>query len=433
MEFKYSPFSKKQMQLLTWWTDESPYKDCRGIIAEGAIRAGKTILEGLSFTFWSTLNFNRSNFAICGKTVSSAKRNIVEPLIGLLKMRGYKVVFKEAQGKLIVAGNDHINTYYIFGGKDESSAQLIQGITLAGVLFDEVALMPQSFVNQAIARCSVKGAKYWFNCNPEGPRHWFKLEHVDKWKEKKYLRLHFRLEDNPSLDQETIEKYYSMFQGIFYRRFILGEWAFADGVVYSDIPESTWYNAETRDKVLPVKCREHDVHPYYACDYGTANPHVYLEIYKYKRPGESIPYFYVDNEYYWNSKIAMKQKTNEEYVADFQSFISDPMYKYLIVDPSATSFIETARRQGIRVMKANNDVREGITMLASLFAMGHVFINEDRCKNLKAELGLYIWDQKKAERGIEDVVKANDHACDAFRYGVKTVTPQWELYSSLKG
>ena len=203
MSIKYVAFSKKQLQLLTWWTDESPYHDLNGVIAEGAIRAGKTIIMGLSFILWSMQKSSDINYAICGKTVASTRRNIIEPLIEMLKQRKFKVIDRKTEGKLIVIKNNNKNTYYIFGGKDEGSASLIQGITLGGVLFDEVALMPRSFVEQAMARCSVNGSKYWFNCNPEGPQHWFYVEHILKWKERKYIRIHFCLEDNPSLSKES--------------------------------------------------------------------------------------------------------------------------------------------------------------------------------------------------------------------------------------
>lgn len=428
MAFKYFPFTQKQLKLLTWWTEQSPYKNKNGIIAEGAVRSGKTVIMGLSFVLWSMLKGSNLNYAICGKTVSSARRNIVEPLVPLVKMRGMKVTDQKTEGKLTISYKGNKNTYYIFGGKDESSASLIQGITLAGILFDEVALMPKSFVEQGMARCSVVNSKYWFNCNPEGPRHWFKVEHIDKAEEKRYLDLHFSLKDNPSLSEEIIARYESMFTGIFYKRFILGEWAFADGVVYSNIPDNTYYSNSEREKVVPVQIREHDIHPFYGVDYGTTNPQVYLEVFRYIAPDSKIPYFYVDKEYYWNSREKLKQKTDQEYVEDFKQFRSDENYQYIIIDPSAESLFVAHKQAGDKVLKAKNDVRPGISMLSTLFALGHIKINKDNCPNLVAELGLYQWDSKKSEHGKEEVIKANDHACDALRYAIFTTTPKFMVY-----
>lgn len=428
MSFKYSPFSLKQLQVLTWWTDKSPYNKANGIIAEGAVRSGKTIIMGLSFVIWASSRDSGLNYAICGKTVSSARRNIIEPLIEMLRLRGYKVVEKKTEGKLLISYQGNVNTFYVFGGKDESSASLIQGVTLAGVLFDEVALMPKSFVEQALARCSVEGSKYWFNCNPEGPRHWFKTEHIDQAKEKKYLCFHFTLDDNLSLSEDTKQRYRSMFTGIFYKRFILGEWAFADGVVYSDIPDATFYGKETRDNVVPIAIREGDVKPLYGSDYGTTNPQVYLEIYKYYKPGDRIPYFYVDREYYWNSKERFQQKTDIEYVEDFKRFRESKRYKALYIDPAAESLRIAHQKAGDIVIAAKNNVQQGISMLSTLFHINHIFINKDECPNLVAELGLYQWDQKKSERGKEEVLKTNDHACDALRYAIFTSTSKAEVF-----
>lgn len=421
MSIKYVAFSKKQLQLLTWWTDESPYHDLNGVIAEGAIRAGKTIIMGLSFILWSMQKSSDINYAICGKTVASTRRNIIEPLIEMLKQRKFKVIDRKTEGKLIVIKNNNKNTYYIFGGKDEGSASLIQGITLGGVLFDEVALMPRSFVEQAMARCSVNGSKYWFNCNPEGPQHWFYVEHILKWKERKYIRIHFCLEDNPSLSKERIDNYKSLYTGIFYKRFILGEWAFANGIVYDMVTDENFYYNSNRESVVPIKVIENDIKPYYGVDFGTANPQVYLEVYKYVDYAKKEMCFYVENEYYWNSRKKLMQKTPDEYVSDFNNWCKE--FSYLIIDPSATPLKAAHRKYGHNVINAKNNVEEGIIGLSTLFANKMIKINKDNCPNLCAELGLYRWNEKKLNNGVEEVLKENDHCCDALRYAIMTSTP----------
>lgn len=421
MSIKYVAFSKKQLQLLTWWTNESPYHDLNGVIAEGAIRAGKTIIMGLSFILWSMQKSSDINYAICGKTVASTRRNIIEPLIEMLKQRKFKVIDRKTEGKLIVIKNNNKNTYYIFGGKDEGSASLIQGITLGGVLFDEVALMPRSFVEQAMARCSVNGSKYWFNCNPEGPQHWFYVEHILKWKERKYIRIHFCLEDNPSLSKERIDNYKSLYTGIFYKRFILGEWAFANGIVYDMITDENFYYNSNRESVVPIKIIENDIKPYYGVDFGTANPQVYLEVYKYVDYAKKEMCFYVENEYYWNSRKKLMQKTPDEYVSDFNNWRKE--FSCLIIDPSATPLKAAHRKYGHNVINAKNNVEEGIIGLSTLFANKMIKINKDNCPNLCAELGLYRWNEKKLNNGVEEVLKENDHCCDALRYAIMTSTP----------
>ena len=220
--FKFKPFSKKQKRILTWWNDKSPVKHAQGIIADGAIRSGKTLSMGLSFILWAMETFDGMNFAMCGKTVGSFRRNVWSWLKFALLSLGYKVTEKMTTNMIIISFKGKTNYFYIFSGKDESSQNLIQGITLAGVFFDEVALMPESFVNQATGRCSVTGSKFWFNCNPDSPEHWFKKNWIDKAEEKQLLHLHFILEDNLSLAEEIIARYKSTYFGVFYKRFILG-------------------------------------------------------------------------------------------------------------------------------------------------------------------------------------------------------------------
>lgn len=425
---KYEPFSKKQLQLLTWWTEKSPLKNRFGVIAEGSIRAGKTVCMSLSFLFWSMQKFKNVNFAICGKTVGSVRRNVITPLIEMLKLRGYKVVDKRTEGYLVVSFKGRQNRYYIFGGKDESSAALVQGITLAGAMLDEVALMPRSFVEQVIGRCSVTGSKLWFNCNPDGPRHWFKQEWVDKAEERNVFVIHFMLYDNPSLSKETIQGYYNRFSGIFFKRFILGEWAFSDGVIYTGIRDDTYYTNANRGDILPAFVSEGDIPAVYGVDYGTVNPCVFLEGYKYTDPNTHKSVYYIDREYCWNSKKKFVQKTDDEYTNDLIEFIGDKKCSGVYIDPSAESFSFSCLRRGVRTFDAVNDVLPGISMVASMLTQGRIKINKDNCPNLVMELGLYIWDDKKALRGVEAPLKTNDHSCDALRYMIFSTCSDYEAY-----
>lgn len=216
---------------------ESPYRNKDGIICDGAIRSGKTKSMALSFCIWGQTEFDGQQFALCGKTIQSLRRNVIRGLMKDLQRRGYKVTDHRADNYFEVEDGDHKNEYYLFGGKDEGSQALIQGMTLAGVFLDEVALMPESFVNQATGRCSVTGSKLWFNCNPEGPDHYFKLEWIDKRTEKNLIRIHFEMTDNLSLAPEIIERYKRMYKGVFYERFILGLWVLASGIIFRNFAE----------------------------------------------------------------------------------------------------------------------------------------------------------------------------------------------------
>ena len=159
--FRFRPWSKRQKKIFLWWTENSPYKDYNGIIADGSIRAGKTLAMSMSFVFWAMYSFSEQDFALCGKTIGSLRRNVINGLKRIILQRGYQVTDRRGDNLLIISKNGVTNRFWLFSGRDESSQDLIQGITLAGIMFDEVALMPESFVNQATGRCSVEGSKIW--------------------------------------------------------------------------------------------------------------------------------------------------------------------------------------------------------------------------------------------------------------------------------
>lgn len=408
--FRFKPFSVKQLQILTWWMDSSPVKDYDGIIADGAIRAGKTIPMSLSFVMWSNVRFDDSNFAICGKTIGSLRRNVLQPLKAMCASRGYRVAEHRGENMLEISRGVHTNRYYLFGGKDESSQDLIQGVTLAGILFDEVALMPQSFVEQGMGRCSVDGAKLWFNCNPENPFHYVKTEIIDKADKKHFLHLHFLMDDNLSLSAETKERYRNQFAGVFYKRFILGEWVAATGVIYDMFDDKKNVFDE-----LPLDL-EHRIHRrYISIDYGTTNPCVYLEIID-----DCQGNYWVTRERYYDSKSEWRQKDDAEHADDLAGFVDHDCLRGIIIDPSAASFKIAIRKKGLHTMDADNDVLDGIRMVATLLAQGRLKVHKS-CIHILKEFSAYVWNEKRTEVGVEEPLKQNDHAMDALRYFVKTI------------
>ena len=405
--------SPKQIEILRW-----PYRGKRALICDGAIRSGKTSIMSLSFLLWAMGAFHGQSFALCGKTVGSAERNMIQPLLGVeyLRQNGVVLDYSRSSHAVTVTRGQKSNRFYVFGGRDESSYTLIQGITLAGVLRDEVALMPRSFVEQALARCSVEGAKFWFNCNPDVPGHWFRQEWLLKLDEKNADHLHFSLDDNPSLSEETKAMYRAMYAGVFKRRYIDGEWTAGDGRIYDMFdPEVHAYGDGERPPGLPYRSAR-----YIACDYGTANPMVLLDIYD---DGETV---WVDNEYRWDSRKTFRQKTDGEYADDFLTFMGeDPQFFCpAVVDPSAASFIAELRRRGVAVLEGGNNVLDGIRRVSALFARRVLRVHR-RCEGLIEELESYVWDGKAASLGTERPVKQLDHGPDALRYYVNTCLPKW--------
>ena len=235
----YEKLSPKQLKSMLWWVQPDS-KNYDAIVCDGSVRSGKTMSMTVGFVLWSVKNFDNENFAFCGKTIDSLKRNVITPMQKWLE-GVVKIKVNLSRNFLDISTCGHTNRYYFFGGKDESSYQLIQGITLAGVLLDEVALMPRSFVEQALARCSVTGSKLWFNCNPSNSLHWFFKEWVDdseRTTEKNRLHLHFTMDDNFSLSDEVKQRYERMYSGVFYDRYIKGLWVAAEGVIYKEFADN---------------------------------------------------------------------------------------------------------------------------------------------------------------------------------------------------
>ena len=399
-------FSGKQRRVLTWWLPGSRWAGYEAIVCDGAVRSGKTMAMGLSFFLWAMTCFDGQRFGICGKTIASLRRNVLAEILPKLEGLGAAFREKRTENLLIVTFRGHTNRFYIFGGRDESSASLIQGITFAGVLLDEVALMPRSFVEQACARCSIAGSRLWFNCNPGGPEHWFYKTWILGAEDRKCLRLHFTMEDNPSLTPEIRLRYQRLYTGVFYRRYILGQWVQAEGRVYDffnpemvgTAPEGPWEKW------------------YISCDYGTVNP-TSMGLW-----GLCRGVWYRVGEFYFNSREEHRQMTDEEYAGALEKLAGGRRITAVIVDPSAASFIEVLRRRGWRVIKADNDVLSGIRVTADHLKSGRIVICRD-CEACLREMDAYVWESG----GTKDRVrKENDHAMDDMRYFAATVLGRQE-------
>lgn len=397
--FDFKPFSVRQEKVLRWWDDDSPYNDRDGIIADGAIRSGKSLCMSLAFVVWAMNRFSGQNFGMCGKSVGSFRRNVLFWL-KLMITGNYQYEERRSENLLIIRLGEKENYFYIFGGKDERSQDFIQGITLAGVFLDEVALMPESFVNQATGRCSVDGSKMWFNCNPAYPSHWFKTGWIDRRKEKNLLYIHFTMDDNLSLSEKVKNRYKMLYTGVFYKRYILGLWALAEGIIYPMYEEAI---APVPDDMPSDYCL--------SIDYGTMNAFACL---MWEKHGSV---WYAARGYYYSGRDTGITKTDEEYGVEVDKLVSDIMEPReqesdifpkmpVIVDPSAASFITLLqKRRWYKVVPADNDVMDGIRETATAMMMGLIKIDPS-LKDWRREAEGYAWDDKAGE---DRPIKVNDH------------------------
>lgn len=387
--------STKQKQIMAF-----PFTKYDALICDGAIRSGKTVFMIIAFIDDAMRRFSGQRFGICGKTVDSTIKNIIAPYLQLnYAQEKYTLQWKRSDKLLIVSCGNRQNVFEVFGGKDESSYMLIQGRTLAGVLLDEVALQPRSFVEQAVARCSVAESKLWFNCNPDSPQHWFYTEWIQNAKERNALHLHFLLEDNPSLDEAVVNRYKTLYTGVFYQRYILGLWVLAEGLVYDF----------TEDHITDEKPKGAEY--FISIDYGTLNP---FSAGLWSVTGNKAVRI---KEYYYDGRNKKRQLTDDEYCEEVKALSGDLEISRVIVDPSAASFITALKRRGFRVQQADNSVLDGIRRTAAYLKGGYIKVHRS-CTDAIREFGLYRWDEKQTE---DKVIKENDHAMDDIRYFCNTV------------
>ena len=406
-EFKWGPLSRKQKLVLTWWCPKSKYKDYNGIIADGAIRSGKTSSMGFSFAIWAMSTFDRQNFGLCGKTIESFRRNALGTMKSQLRARGYSVQERKVENLVIISKGSKANSFYLFGGKDERSQDLIQGITLAGIFFDEVALMPESFVNQATARCSVEGSKWWFNCNPAGPHHWFKKNWINKCKQRRIVYLHFTMSDNLTLSKAIKQRYALQFAGVFYKRYILGLWVIAEGIIYDMFD---------RKKHIANKPPDYAEQFYISSDFGIQNANVWLKWHSIKGTNK----WYARRESVYSGREEKRQKTVKELADDLDKLCEGKKPKTVIIDPSAAAMKAELRKRGYKVTAADNDVLAGISDVQTMLQEERLQIDIS-CEVTAKEFETYAWDGKAADRGEDKPIKMDDHCMDAVRYFVRTM------------
>lgn len=406
-------YSEKQKQLLRLFKQ----KELRRInILHGSVRSGKTWISLVLWAFWMLTMPEDAAYLMVAKTLTSLRRNcldLLETLVGKSNF-SYSLAAKQA----VLFGR----TVYLEGVNDARAESKIRGMTLQGAYCDELTLFTQDFFTMLLSRLSMPEAKLFGTTNPDSPNHWLKSEYLDRSQELDLMEMRFTIDDNEFLDPEYVRQLKREYTGVFYERFILGNWVIAEGLVYSMFSEK-----EHVVHVLPECC----AHPekgqgeyYISVDYGTKNPF-------------SAGLWCVSGggatriaEYYYDGRKSKKPRTDEEHYAALEKLIRHEVWnsgrrtvesypiQCVVIDPSAASMIECIRRHGsFSVRAAKNDVIPGIGITGSLLAAGKLKIHAD-CKDCIREFGIYSWDEKA--KG-DQVIKENDHAMDDTRYFCYTI------------
>lgn len=399
--------SEKQKSILAF-----PYTKYQALVCDGAVRSGKTSLMMVAFIDWAMDNYRNTRFGICGKTVDSTQKNIIAPYTGMTwAKKKYRLKWRRSDKLLEVSRGNVTNWFEVFGGKDESSFMLIQGRTFAGVLMDEVALMPRSFVEQAMARCSVAGARFWFSCNPSSPNHWFYQEWIKDPKVHNVLYLHFRMEDNPSLTKETLELYRSTYRGVFYKRYILGLWCAAEGLIYLQFAEDEKRYSIRREEVPKLSYIEigADVggnasnHAYVAAGYTAARDVMYvLKAWSYKATGVTVTQ-------YRNNLLKFADEIYNDY-----GFLDT-----IWIDNAEAAIVnEVAAHSRYHVRGCiKEEILDRIRCADVLFSQDRIKIVADECEDLCDGLRSAVWDEKHDDQPLDDG-SYNRDIIDAFDYSM---------------
>lgn len=376
-------------------------------IWDGSVRSGKTIASIVRWLQVCTARDSRGNpiggnLLMVGKTERTLRRNVLDVIEQLVGPRRCKVNL--GKGEATILGR----RVYLMGANDEGATGKLQGLTLGGLYGDELTLWPKSFFAMALSRLSDPGAALYGTTNPEGPRHWLKVDYLDRADELDIVRFRFRLADNLGLDPGYVRALTAEYQGLWRQRYVDGLWVAAEGAVYDSFVSDGPMVAAAPDP------RQLDA-GWVAIDYGTTNPLHALRLRRELTPtGHRIR---VVAEWRWDSKREQRQLTDAQYADALQGWWAEDEPPAIVVDPSATSFIAELRTRGLPVLHANNAVLDGIRTVARLLADGQLVIDPS-CTYLIDELSGYVWDPKATAKGNDAPMKVDDHGPDALRYGV---------------
>lgn len=407
-----SVISPKQMSFLTG-------SNARVNMTEGSIRSGKTIITLTRWAMFITKAPKTGELVMIGRTRDAVWRNCIAPLQS-----------PELFGPLAdnVTGNHGAPTVnilgrkvHILGASDVKAEKVIRGMTVAGAYVDEATTIPEEFFTQLLGRMSVKGARMFASTNPDNPAHWMKTKFLDRLdKLTDWKSWHFGLDDNPSLTDSYKNSIKTEFTGLWYKRFILGEWVAAEGAVFDTWDEDRhvvpWVDLPPMSTLIAI-----------GVDYGTSNATAAILI------GMGVDgVMYAVDEWSWDAKQTQHNLTNAELAEALIAWTQETHTpdgtggtpKFTVVDPSALSFRTELSAHGYQATQADNDVQYGLRTLMSMLAEGQYKIS-DRCPGLIKEIPGYAWDPKAAEKGEDKPIKVADHHIDAWRYATVTTEQFW--------
>ncbi len=386
--------------------------------------SGKTISSLIAFLIAVNEAPSRGLIVVIGRTLQTIERNLIDPLqdTELFGVLAGQVHHTAGATTAVILGR----TVHLVGANDVRAEGRIRGATIALAYVDEATLVPESFWVMLMSRLRVPGARLLATTNPDGPSHWLRRDYILRAADVGMLHWHFTLDDNPGLPADYVERLKRQYVGLWFRRFIKGEWCLAEGAVYD-----MWDPARHIVDIIPPIVRWIGA----GIDYGTRNPFA-AEMLGLGANGA----LYLVDEYRYDSKQARRQLTDAEYSAHFRQWVNrvpvpgtrraDGSWllgvqpEHVVVDPSAASFRVQLHNDGVNTVGADNSVLDGIRLVSSLLAAGKLLVHP-RCKGWISEVSGYSWDEGAQARGDDAPIKADDHSLDGGRYVIKTTRSVW--------
>lgn len=392
------PFSEKQREYFDNANKRWNFKT-------GATRSGKTYMDFYVIPKRIRARIGKPGLAvILGVTKSTIERNILEPMRNIW---GSDLVGEiNSQNKCYLFGE----MVYCLGAEKVSQVSKLRGSSIKYVYGDEVADWNEEVFEMLKSRLDKPYSCFDGALNPQGPNHWLK-EFLDSEDFDTYVQK-YTIFDNPFLDPDFVKNLCKEYEGsVYYKRYILGEWALAEGLVYP------MFNRERHvfgGEIERVRGRRYFV----TIDYGTVNAFA-INIFEFDgRKSRMIKEVHHDGRK--NGRL-----DNEAYYELMDKAIGDLPVEKVVVDPSAAGFIQTIIKYGKYIVEgANNDVLNGIQEVTKYLNYGLLTIHESCVETIK-EFQQYSWDDKTND---DVVIKENDHHLDALRYYIYGVARVYNIW-----
>jgi len=400
-------FSPKQEQVISLLK----HKRLKRVnLLEGSVRSGKTFISLVLWAMWVATQPKDACFLMAAKTITALERNNLNLLVSLVGADNFKFSVASKKGTLFG------RTVYLEGASDVRAESKIRGLTLMGAYLDELTLFDEEFFIMLLSRLSEPDAKLFATTNPDSPNHWLMTNYIQRAEEENldFLRIKFLIDDNPYLTKEYVKSLKAEYTGVFYERFINGDWVAAEGVVYPEF-------ANNPSEFLVDSPNDEIARAVIGVDFGgnkSAHAFVCLGFTKGFRSCVVL------DEFYLKEQISPERLTRE-----FVDFCRRQKENYNVseayCDSAETTLICGLKNAALRehilidVKKAKKTkILDRIRFFNSLISQKRFKVLK-KCENVKAALCQAVWDESEPSDVRLDNGILNVDSLDALEYAAE--------------